>query len=196
MSGANGSNAVAARAADGNRNGAGYRVPTLDELRRVYEEGLEQTLLSGISVKMRPVRADHLLESGKVPDILTPLVMNMLFPSEKEVGPDVFPDEVGDYLAKPRDEKAEALEFIKSVNVVCEAALIDPSIVPYLSLPDRMWIFKLAFMPVEVLSRFRLQPRRNVESVDDEREQSHAAEHDDAGNRLAVQVEPADGVPV
>lgn len=179
-------------------NGAGYapKLPTIDELRRAYEEGLPQTLLSGLEVYMRPVRPDKLLMAGKVPDILTPLVMNMLFPQEKRADDMDFPDEVDSFLGKPRDETKEAMEFIEAVNLVCEAALIDPAIVAYLSLPDRLWIFKLAFMPVEVLSSFRLQPRRDVEPVDGVRDDAHATERDDAGDRVTVPVESADSLPV
>lgn len=186
-----------AKASRNGSNGAGHKplkLPTIDELRKAYDEGLPQTLLSGLEVYMRPVRPDVLLASGKVPDMLTPLVINMLFPPKREV--DEFPDEVGDYLEKPRDKTKETLDFIESVNVVCEAALIDPSIVPYLSLADRMWIFKLAFMPVEVLSRFRLQPRRNVAIDDGERTELLPPERDDARDRDAMSVESADSLPV
>lgn len=146
------------------------KLPTIAELKRAYDEGLPQTLLSGIEVQMRPVQPDKLLMSGKVPDILTPLVMGMMFAKEKD-GDTVFPDEVKDpityYLTKEREKAQEAVEFIKSVDVVCEAALVDPSLVPYLTLADRMWIFRLAFMPVEVLATFRHQPQANVEVGND-----------------------------
>lgn len=187
-------------AVDNGKNGAGHNapdLPTIDELRRAYEEGLEQTLLSGVKVVMRPVRADMLLVSGKMPDILTPLVMRMLFGAQPD---DVeFPDEIEDpvmhYLSKTRAKAQEAVEFVRSVDAVCEAALVDPSIVPYLSLSDRLWIFKLAFIPAEVLSRFRDEPRRDVETVPDEQGQVQA-ERDDAGDGIAVPVESADSVPV
>lgn len=157
------------------------KLPTIEDLRRAYEEGLPQTLLSGLEVQMRPVQADKLLMSGKVPDILTPLVMGMMFAKEQPEDETVFPDEIDDpvnaYLNKQRQEAKDAISFIQSVDVVCEAALVDPSIVPYLSLRDRMWIFKLAFYPVEVLSNFRLKPARDV-----------AAGNDSAGD--AQQAEP------
>lgn len=155
------------------------KLPTIDELKRAYDEGLPQTLLSGLEVQMRPVQPDKLLLSGKVPDILTPLVMGMMFAREKE-DDTVFPDEVKDpithYLTREREKAQEAMEFIKSVDVVCEAALVDASIVPYLTLPDRMWIFRLAFMPVEVLATFRHQPQANVETGDDSAGEPQQAE--------------------
>lgn len=145
-------------------------LPTLEELRRAYEEGLPQTLLSGVQVLMRPVQPDKLLMSGKLPDILTPLVMGMMFAKEKAADETIFPDEVDNpidaYLTKQRQDAKDAIAFIQSVDVVCEAALVDPSIIPYLGLQDRLWIFRLAWMPVEVLSRFRLQPARDVEAGD------------------------------
>lgn len=155
------------------------KLPTIEELKRAYDEGLPQTLLSGLEVQMRPVKPDTLLMSGKVPDILTPLVMGMMFAKEKE-DETVFPDEVKDpimhYLSKEREKAQEAVEFIKSVDVVCEAALVDPSLVPYLSLADRLWIFRLAFMPVEVLATFRHQQTANVETGNDSAGEPQQAE--------------------
>jgi hypothetical protein len=146
---------------------------------------------------MRPVRPDTLIMSGKIPDILTPLVMGMLFvPKQQE---DVFPDEIDDpvmdYIKKQREDVKEAQEFIRSIDVVCEAALIDPSIIAYLSLAERIWVFKMAFLPAAVLSRFRYKPARDVEAMDDEQEQQQQAERDDAGDGIAVPVESADLVP-
>lgn len=139
------------------------KMPTIAELRRMYDEGYEQPLLSGVTVHMRPVQPDQLLMSGSIPDILTPLVLKMMHPAEEEAF--LFPDEVQNFIDKPRDDAKDAVEFIKAVNHVCEAALVDPSIVPYLSLSDRMWVFKLAFYPAEVLSTFRYTPPGDVEAV-------------------------------
>lgn len=196
-----GVNAASSGGANNQVNGASKaKLPTLDELKRAYDEGLPQTLLSGLEVVMRPVRADRLLLSGNVPDILTPLVMRMIFPREEVVDATVFPDEADDqdpvdaFLYKEREKAQEAMEFIKAVDVVCEAALIDPSIIPYLSLTDRMWIFRLAFMPAEVLSTFRLQPAGDVGVVFDEQGEVQA-ERDAAGDGVPGKPEPADAVP-
>lgn len=168
------------------------KLPTIEELRRAYEEGIPQRLLSGLEVQMRPVQPDKLLMSGKVPDILTPLVMGMMFAKEEPVDATVFPDEADDldpinvYLTKQRQEAKDAIEFIKSVDVVCEAALVDPSIVPYLSLQDRLWLFRLAWTPVEVLRYFRLQPARTVEAGDGGGTEPQQAEPDVAVDRNAL----------
>lgn len=176
-----------------------FKVPTIDDLRRAYEEGVPQTLLSGVEVQMRPVRPDALLISGKIPDILTPLVLGMLFPQEQgkeQVFPDEVRNPVDDFLQKERAKAADAVEFVRAVDAVCEAALLDPSIVPYLSLADRMWIFRLAFMPAEVLSTFRLGQAADVGAVDGSQEQPRPTERDDAGDRLAEPVESLHGAAV
>lgn len=144
--------------------------PTIEQLRRIHEEGVEQTLLSGIPVMMRPVRIEVLLASGHVPDILTPLMLKGLYEN--------INDDLTDFVAKPRDGKEETLEMLRSVDAVCAASLVDPSIVPYLELPDRMWIFKLAFQPAEVLSSFRLRPEGDVVSVDEGEQVPQAAQRD------------------
>jgi hypothetical protein len=165
-------------------------LPTIEELRRAYEEGLPQMLLSGLEVYMRPVQPDKLLMSGKVPDILTPLVMGMMFAKEKAADETVFPDEVDNpvdaYLNRQRQEAKDAIEFIKSVDVVCEAALVQPDIVPYLSLQDRLWIFRLAWMPVEVLRNFRLQPARTMEAGDSSGTEPQQTEPDVAVDSATV----------
>lgn len=165
MSESNGTNGT-----NGNGTLTKPHLPSIEELRRAYEQGIPQTLLSGLEVVMRPVQPDKLLMAGKMPDILTPVMMAMLFPKEATDTTE-FPDEVGDpikhFLEKERAKAADAMEFVRAVNVVCEAALVDSSVVPYLSLADRMWIFKLAFLPTEVLSTFRLQSLADVESVDE-----------------------------
>ncbi len=162
-------------------NGAGFvapRVPTLDELRCIYEEGVHIRTLTGLEIKVRPVQVDRLLMAGKIPDILTPLVMRMMFGKKAD---DVeFPDEIDDpvlhYLSKQRAETEEAVEFMKSVDIICEAALPDASIVPYLPLSDRLWIFKLALLRAEVLSTFRHEPQGNVEAVHDQQTDAQQTE--------------------
>ena len=166
-------------AANGAAHEEAMRLPTVAELKRAYEEGLPQTLLSGLEVKLRPVQPDVLLAAGNVPEILTPLLMTMLFPKEEQ-DVRVFPDEENNpitaYLTKARNEAKEALDFVQSVNLVCEAALVEPGIVPYLSIADRMWIFRLAWLPVAVLSTFRLQPQGDVEAGADQRADAQPTE--------------------
>ena len=153
------------------------KMPTIDELKRMYDEGVEQPLLSGLKVKMRPVQPDALLMSGSMPDILTPLVIKILQPAEEEAF--LFPDEVNKFIDEPRGDKKSAIEFIQAVNHVCTAALVDASIVPYLTISDRLWVFKLAFYPAEVLSTFRYQPSGNVEAIHDGEQEPQQAKSAD-----------------
>lgn len=129
---------------------------TIDDLKRMFEQGTPVTLISGVQVQMRTPRPQDLLASGKLPDILTPIVLKSLYENAS--------DKLDEYLFTERDEVAETLEMVRGVDAVCEAALVEPSILPYLDLSDRMWIFRLAFMPVQVLGQFRQQPGGNVES--------------------------------
>lgn len=167
------------------------KMPTIDDLKRMYEEGIEQPLLSGVKVQMRPVQPDQLLMSGKMPDMLTPLVMKMMHPAEEETF--LFPDEVQEFIDKPRDDQKDALEFMKAVNHVCTVALIDPTIVPYLSISDRLWVFKLAFYPAEVLSTFRYEPLGDVEAVRDGDEDEQPTEPDHATDGAVLE---SSSVPV
>ena len=142
--------------------------PTIEELRRIYEEGIEQTLISGVTVRMHPVQLDKLLEAGDIPDVLSSLILRALYEDVRE--------EIDSFVMTPQTDKAKAVDVIRSVDAVCRSVLIHPSIVAYLSLTDRLWLFKLAFMPAEVLSRFRHQPAGDVDAVDEGENISQAAQ--------------------
>lgn len=141
---------------------------TMAQRRAIQEEGITQTLLSGIEVQMWPVRIEKLLAAGNVPDILTPIMLKGLYEN--------INDDLTEFVTKQRDEKAETLEMICAVNAVCEASLVDPSLVDYLDLTDRFWLFKLAFQPAEVLSTFRLGSAGDVGRVDEGEQVSQVAQ--------------------
>lgn len=142
--------------------------PTIEELRRVYDEGITQRLISGIEVQMHPIQIEKLLEAGDIPDTLTSILVKGLYEDVRE--------DLDNFVMEKQDDRAKAVETIRSVDAVCRAVLIDPTIVPYLSLSDRFWLFKLAFMPAEVLSRFRLQSEGNVDVVDESQNVQQATE--------------------
>lgn len=164
------------------------KIPTIEELRLVYEKGLPQTLLSGVEVYMRPVQPDRLLDLGHIPDILTPIMLKGLYGDVTQ--------ELDKFLMDKRENMEETMKMVAAVNAVCKAALVDPSVADVLTLSDRMWLFKLAFMPAEVLSTFRLKPRRDVEDLADEPGESLQTEPASASDGTAVQVESLDRVPV
>lgn len=136
------------------------KLPTLDELRRIFDEGVEQVLISGSKVQMRPVRPDQLIASGiQIPDPLMPIMLKGIFQDIRQ--------DLDDYIS-PDKEKENIVEWLRSIDVVCQASLVDPSLVPYLSLTDKLWIFRLAFLPAEALATFRWQPPRDVDAASDE----------------------------
>jgi hypothetical protein len=131
------------------------------------ESGVLQTLPSGRVVRIRTVTPDRLLRLGKLPDILTPLVVRMIYE-------EVTVSDLDAFLAT-KEQVTQALEMIDSLNVVCEAGLLEPSIGPGegqitvddLTLAERGWIFKLVFQPAEVLSSFRYESAPDVAVVPD-----------------------------
>lgn len=167
----------------GNGNGAkpdGYRSGA--ELRAMREQGVWQTLLSGTPVRMRIVTPDMLLAGGSMPDILSPLVTKMIFEYVEGF-------ELDGFIAQ-REEAKHALEVVKSLNLVCKAALLEPRIVDTpqaddeicaedLTLADRGWIFKLAFQSAEFLKTFRNEPARDVEAAPDSEGDVQPTEQDD-----------------
>lgn len=135
---------------------------TVDERRIIQESGITYTLPSGVDVQLRPVSPMALLHSeGKIPDTLTPLVIDMLY--EKDFNKTNAA--VDAFVQTPREELAKTLEMLESIDMVCKAALLDPEQLPYLTFLDRAYIFRLAFLPAEVLSRFRRQQVGDVERV-------------------------------
>lgn len=153
------------------RNGNGKPAPryTLEERRTIIEEGVWHTLPSGIDVLLRPVDPIALLRGGKVPDILTPIVMDALYEPRKTQ------EALDQFIKSPRAEQEETLQMLAAIDVVCEAALVDASQLPYLNFADRGFIFRLAFLPAEVLSRFRAKQVGDVERVHDGEQVPQAA---------------------
>lgn len=76
-------------------------VTSAAEIRRLREQGEPERLLSGITVRMRTVTPDLLLKSGKMPDLLSPLVLKMMFQ-------EVEGYELDDFLARREQEKTRS----------------------------------------------------------------------------------------
>lgn len=135
--------------------------------RSMRETGVLQTLPSGRVVRLRTVTPDRLLRLGKLPNPLRSLMLRMVF--------ETVPFDEVLKLKEPKEQVEEALEVVDTLNVVCEAALLEPSIgsstgslgenqisVDDLTLAERGWIFELVFMPAEALATFRWQPEPDV----------------------------------
>lgn len=135
---------------------------SLEERRAIIEEGVPIPMPSGIEVLVRPVTPDGLLRAGKVPDTLTPLVMEILY----ERNADKINNILDEFVKKPRESLEETLEMLGSLDVVARASLVNPDQVSLLTFTDRGFLFRLAFLPAEVLSRFRRKQAGNVDGVD------------------------------
>lgn len=143
----------------------------LEERRAIIEEGVPIPMPSGVEVLVRPVTPDGLLRGGKVPDTLTPLVMEILY----ERNADKINGALDEFVKKPRETVEETLEMLGSLDVVARAALVNPDQLSLLNFTDRGFLFRLAFLPAEVLSRFRAKQTRNVDGVGESDEVQQAA---------------------
>lgn len=134
--------------------------------RKNREEGeLIQLPFSGYLVSIRTVQPDALLRLGKIPQVLSSLVLDVIY----DRGDD---DKFEKFLTTPEDQQ-EALQMLESLRVVCTAALLSPRIVENpqaddeisiedMDLGDRSFIFRLAFAPAEALTTFRYKPPSDV----------------------------------
>lgn len=139
------------------------------EWRKNREQGeLIQLPFCGRFVRLRTVRPDTLVRLGKIPNVLTTLVLNMIYDRGEE-------DQFEKFLTNV-ESREEALEMLESLRVVCTASMVSPKIVDNpqaddeisiddLDLGDRSYIFRLAFVPAEALSTFRYKPPSDVAVV-------------------------------
>jgi hypothetical protein len=139
------------------------------EWRKNREQGeLIQLPFSGRLVRLRTVKPDMLLRQGKIPQVLTTLVINMIY--------DQGPDNQFEAFLSPQETAEEAMAMLESLRVVCTAGLIAPKVVENpqtddeisiddIELSDRGYIFRLVFAPAEALSRFRAKSPSDVDVV-------------------------------
>jgi hypothetical protein len=138
--------------------------------RKPREEGFVLALPSGNSARIRPVALDVLLRNGKIPDLLTPFVAQMVYQG-------VDTDELDKLLSveKLTEQSTEMLELIDAV--VC-AAFVEPRIVEDpqeddeisiadVELADRGTVFSLAVLPANDLRRFLQRQAAGVEPLPD-----------------------------
>lgn len=113
---------------------------------------------TGRLVRLRTLDASELLREGKIPDILTPLVV-------KSVYQDLTDKEVRDFLGQNRGKVDDALTMMDTMNFVVGKAIADNTKVADLTLGEKRWIFRLAMGPAEILVSFRYDPNADVEPV-------------------------------
>lgn len=166
-------------------NGAGAPRATSGVVwRAAREQGYLKQLPSGNWARLRPVSPDLLLSTGDLPDMLTPLVVKMVF--EGSDGQEV------DRLTDPQQMISQAADTVQLFNTVCRLAFLAPRIVDDpqaedeisiedIDLADRGFVFQLVTQPAEVLRRFRLEPAGDVAAVSDGQGDGDAAEPDGTG---------------
>lgn len=144
--------------------------------RQPREEGFVKVLPSGNVARLRPVDMSVLLESGEIPDILTPMAVSAIMD-----GADT------EKLANPDDLAKHTTEMIRFFNLVCKAAFLEPRIVEVpqnddeiniedVELSDRSFVYALVTQPVEVLRSFRLSETPDVDPVSDSQDDGAAPE--------------------
>lgn len=109
-------------------------------------------------VRLRSLDTETLLREGKVPDILTPLVI-------KSIYEDVSDKEVRGLLGQSRGSREEALAMMEAIDFVAEKSIADGTKVKDLTIGEKRWIFRLAMTPAELLVTFRYDPDVDVEPV-------------------------------
>lgn len=125
-------------------------------------------------VRLRTLDAPTLLREGKMPDILTPLVI-------KSVYEELSDKEVRGFLSQSRGSKEEALATMEAIDFIVERTIVDNTKVKNLTLGERRWIFRLVMGPAEILTTFRYDPDADVEPVVEGNEIQSATEPDTEG---------------
>jgi hypothetical protein len=141
-----------------------------DKLRAMRVNGVEQIIPFTLrKLRIRTADPNRLMRAGKVPDILTPLVAKTIYQEVSDA-------ELQNFATKPREQAADALAVLDSLNIVARDVLVQPKVVDdpqsddeiaieELTMAERRWIFRLALAPAEVLTNFRYQPDGDVELV-------------------------------
>lgn len=111
-------------------------------------------------IRLKVLDAPELLREGKMPDILTPLVI-------KSIYQDLSDKEVREFIGQPRGGATDALALMETMDYVCTKAIADGTKVKELTIGEKRWIFRLALSSAELLVTFRYDPNADVESVDE-----------------------------
>jgi hypothetical protein len=140
------------------------------QLSDMHSRGIEQTMPgTNRTIRIRHLDAVHMLREGKMPDILTPLVI-------KSVYQDVSDRELREFLGAHKGSADDALSFAETVDYVVSKSIADGTKLDSLTMNEKRWIFRLAMGPAELLLNFRDDEDADVESVDEGDEVQPATE--------------------
>lgn len=132
---------------------------TLDLVEDMRRYGDPQVIpVTNRKVRVKAVNAADLLREGKVPDILTPLVV-------KAVYQDVSDRELREFVGQPRAKIEDALAMADAVDYIVEKHLVSGAKLSELTPAEKRWIFRLVMGSAESLVNFRLDETSDVESV-------------------------------
>lgn len=131
------------------------------EYRKMKKEGVEQILpYTGRRVRLRSVDAPTLLKEGQIPNILTPMIVKMVYQ-------DINDNELRQYTEKNTGDAAHALAMLESLDFVAKHAITDGTKVEDLTISEKRYIFRLVMGAAELLITFRYDEDANVEDVPD-----------------------------
>jgi hypothetical protein len=131
----------------------------VERISEMTSKGWSQTMPgTGRTIRLRTVDCVELLREGKVPEILTPLVV-------KSVYQELSDNDTRRFIEQSREKIEDAIALADSINFICERAITDGTKVKDLTIAERRWIFRLVLGPAELLVTFRIEQEYDVETV-------------------------------
>lgn len=130
-------------------------------LHQMRLEGIEQQIPGTDRViRLRAIDPSSLLREGKMPDILTPLVIRSVYQ-------DLTDQELREFLGHPKANVGDALSLLETMDFVCERTIMDGTEIGDLTIAEKRWIFRLVMGPAELLTTFRYDPTFDVADMDE-----------------------------
>lgn len=140
-----------------------------EEWRKAREQGFPTTFPSGLEADIRPVEVDFFVLHGEIPDILAPLINEIIGGKPYKID------------LPPMEELVKKKEWIKFLNDLCRFAFIKPRVVekaedeklesdeisakdvPFV---DKHWLFLKFANPSSRIKTFRPEQAKSLEAVD------------------------------
>lgn len=141
------------------------------KMREIREKGIVLPFPSGENYRVRNVSVGKLLRRGNLPNILTAFLIDAIYHGLSN-------QKVADFLAL-REKAESAVEFLDSMQIICEEMFIEPRVVANpqsedeltiddIPIVDQGWAFDRCFRSARELRPFRPQPALDVVSVPDD----------------------------
>jgi hypothetical protein len=107
------------------------------------------------TIRLKSIDAPALLRKGKMPDLLTPLVIKLVYTE--------VPDrEIREFLSAQKSKVEDALAMADALDFVAAESIMDGTKVEDLTMAEKRWIFRLAMGPAELLVNFRNEEELDV----------------------------------